>query len=141
MILSLLACAPAPLDVDIQTTEDIRAACEENTPTDVELSVTFGGLDEGCPFGEDDNLPEENGIFTARIEQTEELELPEGGVICDLDFDFEGASGGEGQAREYDDNFLLTLNDAVRAARPQSFRAPINRERQLTPSNAKVPYS
>ena len=116
MFLFLLACNPAELSVDIQTTEDIRELCEANEPTDLELSVTFEALDQGCPWGEDDNLEPEQAVFTARIEQTEALELPEGGVICDLEFDFEGASGGEGQAMEYDDNFLLSLNDAVLAA-------------------------
>ncbi len=116
MILSLFACIPANLDVKpLETTEDIRAACEDNEPTDVELSVTFTELNEGCPFGEDDNLPAEDARFTARIEQVEELDLPAGGVICDLEFDFDGVSGGEGQPMQYDDNFLLALNDAVLA--------------------------
>lgn len=108
----LVACGG---NLKFETTEDIRYACEEYTPEDVELSVTFEALDQGCPFGEGENMPAEDAIFTARIEQVEALEIPEGGVICDLAFDFGGVSGGQGQDMEYDDNFLLALNDAVLA--------------------------
>lgn len=108
----LIACAG---QVDIQTTDDVRDVCEAGTPTDVELSVTFEALDGGCPFGEDDNLDAQDATFSARIEQVDALELPEGGVVCDLDFDFQGLDPSFEQEMEYDDNFILTFNDVVLA--------------------------
>ncbi|MCB9761822.1 MAG: hypothetical protein H6739_18475 [Alphaproteobacteria bacterium] len=113
-LLMLLVACKGSLVFD--TTDDIRAACEANEPQDVELSVTFEGLNEGCPWNSEDNLSRTDAMFTARIEQVESLDIPEGGVICDLEFDFGGISGGEGQSMLYDDNFLFALNDAVLAA-------------------------
>ena len=69
-----------------------------------------------CSFGAFDNLPEENAVFTARIEDRTELELPEGAVICGLEFDFEGIDGGQAQDMEYDDNFLFLFGDVVLAS-------------------------
>lgn len=57
----------------------------------------------------------QDAIFTARIEQWGALEIPEGGVICDLGFDFDAVDPSLQQDIEYDDNFLLTFNDVVLA--------------------------
>ena len=58
----LIGCAGS---LKIETVEDIREACENNTPEDLELSVTFTALNEGCPFGEGDNL-EASGARSSR---------------------------------------------------------------------------
>ena len=115
LIVLMAACGGRITLEEIETADDIRTACEDYEPEDVDLSVTFEELDDGCPFGEDDNLPAENGVFTARIEQYAALELPEGGVICDLEFDFTGLDPSFEQEMEYDDNFLMTFNDVVLA--------------------------
>lgn len=113
MFLLLMACSG---QLEITTAEELREACESGDPVDTELSVTFEALNGGCPFGEDDNLPAEQAVFTARIEQTEALTLPEGGVLCGLEFDFEGIDPSFEQEITYDDNFMLNFNDVVLAA-------------------------
>lgn len=112
IILLLTACSGM---LRIESTDDLAEACETYEPEPLELTITFEKLDEGCPFGEDDNLPEDNGYFTARIEQDKTLDLPEGAIICDLEFDFE-VNQLSGQSIEYDDNFVFTFNDVVLAA-------------------------
>jgi hypothetical protein len=115
LVLLTLACSGKITLEEIETAEDIRTACEEYEAEDVTLSVTFEELDDGCPFGEGDNNDAANGYFSARIEQVASLDLPEGGVICDLAFDFTGLDPSFEQEMEYDDNFLMTFNDVVLA--------------------------
>ncbi|MCP4870214.1 MAG: hypothetical protein GY898_16030 [Proteobacteria bacterium] len=101
---------------DIVTVEDLREACESEEPQDVELEVFFADPQQLCPFDEDDNLPREEGAMTARIEQVASVVLPEGGVACDLAFDFQGIDPSTEQIMVYDDHFLLTFNDVVLAS-------------------------
>jgi len=112
------ACAAGKLTLgDIETEEDIAEACEEHEPLSVTLEVLFEAQTEACPWGEGDNLPEmENGVFTARVEQTEALEMPASAVICDMTFDFAGLVPGEIQVMVYDDHFFFTFNGIVLAA-------------------------
>ena len=62
LFVMLLACAGS---LKIETVEDVREACENYEPQDLELSVTFTALNEGCPFGEGDNL-EASGARSSR---------------------------------------------------------------------------
>ncbi len=125
-VLAVVGCASGDLDGDgegktgqdsfqIESTEDIEQICSEGNPINVTLQVEFPALDPDCPFGEGDNLPETQGVISARVEQLVELELPEGVVVCDLSFDFLGLSGGVGTPMEYDDNFWFTFDDVVLA--------------------------
>jgi len=99
----------------INSTDDIATACSEGDPISVTLEVEFPATDPDCPFGEGDNMDIENGVITARVEQFDSLELPEGVVVCDLAFDFQGITGGEGTPMVYDDNFWFTFDDVVLA--------------------------
>lgn len=124
-LLVLAACASGEGESDdgktgdnsfnIDSTDDIEELCTEGDPVTVTLAVEFPATDPSCPFGEGDNLPEENGVITARVEQTVSLGLPEGVVVCDLAFDFQGITGGEGTPMVYDDNFWFTFDDVVLA--------------------------
>lgn len=123
--LLLVGCSTGELDgdetktgedsINIDTVEDIETLCAEGNPISVTLEVEFPAMDPNCPFGEGDNLEQAQGLITARVEQTATLELPEGVVVCDLSFDFQGISGGEGTPMEYDDNFWFTFDDVVLA--------------------------
>jgi len=114
--LLLAGCNGDGLLGSIETIEDLRDACEANEPQDVELEVFFENPDRMCPFGEDDNLPREQGVMTARIEQVATVQLPDGGLACDMEFDFQGIDPSTEQIMEYDDNFVLTFNDVVLAS-------------------------
>ncbi len=114
--LLIAGCDGSGLLGSIETVEDLRSACEAGEPQDVELEIFFEDPDRMCPFGEGDNLRREQGVMTARIEQTAEVELPAGGLACDLEFDFQGIDPSTEQIMEYDDNFLLTFNDVVLAS-------------------------
>ena len=101
---------------DINDEDDIATLCEEGEPETFTAVVRFEALSGGCPFGEGDNLDDAQGFMTARIEQTVPVELPDTSVICDVAFDFQAVSGGEGTPMVYDDNFIFTFNDVVLAA-------------------------
>lgn len=103
-------------DVNLDDADDVEDLCNEQEPETLTFLIEFEALDGGCPFGEGDNLDDAQGVMTARIEQTESLSLPSSAVICDVTFDFQGVSGGEGTPMVYDDNFLFTFNDVVLAA-------------------------
>jgi hypothetical protein len=95
--------------------EDIEQLCNEEAPISVKLAVEFPATDPDCPWDTADNLPIEQGAITARIEQTAELALPEGVVVCGMDYDFLGPSGGTGTPIVYDDNFYFTFDDVLLA--------------------------
>lgn len=100
----------------IDSVDDLRAACDDLEPEDVELQVQFQGLTGGCDFGAKDNLPADQGVLTARKAQFVNLELPSGGVACDLDFDFGGFDPSLEQVVRYDDHFFLTFAGVVLAS-------------------------
>lgn len=102
--------------VDLGDAGDVADLCEEEEPETVTLTVEFPATSGGCDWGEDGNLDPSQGIVTARLEQTDSLELPDDAVICDVTFDFEGITGGEGTPMVYDDNFFFTFNGVVLAA-------------------------
>ena len=116
LTLSAIGCDGTGILGEIDTVEDLRDLCERVTPEDVELEIFFENPNRMCPFGEDDNLPRTQGVMTARIEQTASVELPAGGVACDLAFDFQGIDPSTEQIMQYDDNFLLMFNDVVLAS-------------------------
>ncbi len=101
--------------IEIESPEDIAVVCDEETPEEHFLSVQFEASSSGCPWGMEGNLPPENGQWSARLEQTQTLNLPESAIICDLEFDFQGLDGGQAQDMEYDDNFLFLFNGVVLA--------------------------
>lgn len=101
---------------DIEDERDIETLCEEGSPETYTAVVRFEALRGGCPFGEGDNLDEAQGYMTARIEQTAPIALPDQAVICDVAFDFQAVSGGQGTPMVYDDHFIFTFNDVVLAS-------------------------
>ena len=115
LLLALACNNRGSLELTLESAEDIAEACAENEPEDILVTVAFQEQPGPCSFGAFGNLEEEQGVFTARIESTAELEIPEGSVICDLEFDFEGIDGGQAQDMEYDDNFLLVFGGTVLA--------------------------
>ena len=100
----------------ITDAEDIQEVCESGTPQTLQLLVEFAAPPPGCDWGEDGNLEREDLSIRARREQVDSLELPGNVVICDVEFDFEGVSGGEGTPMVFDDAFLFTFNDVVLVA-------------------------
>lgn len=102
--------------IDIGDAGDVADLCEEAEPELVALTVSFPAPSSGCDFGEDGNDEAADGYVTARLEQTDSLELPDEAVICDVAFDFAGINGGEGTPMVYDDHFLFMFNGVVLAA-------------------------
>jgi hypothetical protein len=116
-VLLSLACNRGKVSLsDLEDEDDILDACEEYETSVAEVQVVFPATTDACPWGEGDNIDAANGVFTARVEQDEALDLPEDSVICDLDFDFSGLVPDEVQVMVYDDHFFFTFNDIVLAA-------------------------
>lgn len=112
-----LACQSGKVSLgDLEEPEDILDACESSDPEEISIQVLFPAQRDTCPWGEGDNQDAEGGVFTARVEQTQALELPENAVICDMTLDFSGLVPGEIQVMAYDDHFFYTFNDVVLAA-------------------------
>ena len=113
----LLACNSGKVSIeDLEDAGDIEDACDEYELEELTLEVVFPAQTGTCPWGEDNNMDPESGVFTARIEELQQLELPEQSVICDMAFDFSGLVPGEVQFLTYDDHFFFTFNDIVLAA-------------------------
>ena len=100
----------------IEDAEDVQNACDENADSILTetFTVEFETTTGGCPWGQADNLDEQQGVLTARVEQIESLDLDEI-IICDMEFNFAGEAGLE-QDIEYDDNFLFIFNGVVLAS-------------------------
>ncbi len=94
---------------------DVGDLCAESAPATTTIPVVFDAYDDGCPWGEGDNLKAEDAHCTARYEQTESIDIGTGAVICDVAFDFQ-LEGGDVNRMEYDDNFFFTFDDVVLAA-------------------------
>jgi len=107
----------------IDSVEALRAACDEHEVETLELDVFFPAV-HGCEWGVGDNWDATSGVVAARSEQVAELEIPAGGVVCGLDFEFAGVDPGFEQVMEYDDHFLLNFNEVVLAA---SYGAMVDR--------------
>ena len=114
--LGFVGCDGSGILGEIETVEDLRTACEAGTPEDVELEISFPNPNQMCPFGEDDNLERTQGVMTARIEQYAEVQIPDGGLACDMEFDFQGIDPSTEQIMQYDDHFVLAFNDVVLAS-------------------------
>jgi len=103
---------------DIDDAGDVEDACddyEDFIETD-EVRIIFEATTGECPWDEDDNISEEDTYLTARIEQSEVLDLDTEVVICDMALDLSGLALGQIQLMVYDDYFFFTFNDVVLAS-------------------------
>lgn len=95
-------------------------ACARGNIRSVPLDVSFPERAPGCAWGEDGNRSPDQGVVTARAEQSAALALD--GAICGLDFDFSVDRGDADAAADdepllrYDDGFLLTFDDVILVA-------------------------
>ena len=60
-----------------------------------------------CAFAMADNLPVQQGIVTARVEQNINIDIPNNTAICEMQFQFLD------QQLRYDDTFILALNSVI----------------------------
>ena len=123
--LALLACEPISLggkdSADaLESADDVAALCASQTPETTNLIITFDEENSDCPWGEDDNVDAEDGVYTARIESTEALTLPADAVICDVGYNFQ-IDPATAQEMRYDDHMVLNFNDVVIAASTRQF--------------------
>jgi hypothetical protein len=73
-------------------------------------SINFEKPKYTCEWGVNGNLEKKNGYFQARIEQSSQINLPKGAIICDAEFKFQK------QSMRYDDHFILTMNNILLAS-------------------------
>jgi len=71
------------------------------------FDIVFDDPGYDCLWGQAGNSPTRDKYVTARIEQPEGLSLPQGHVVCALDFSFER------QRFRYDDHILVHFNDIL----------------------------
>lgn len=98
--------------LDLTDAESIREMCKDGSYDVSSFEVTFPKLEPDCPWNENGNMGQVNGQLTVRVEQTTTLEMPDGAVACDLDFDFTGGEGAY-QNMEYDDFIFLVFDGVV----------------------------
>jgi hypothetical protein len=114
----LAACADDDKRIDLddlETIEDVAEVCEDEEPETATLTVTFEETEVGCGgFGENGNLPENNGYISARTEQVESLDV--GNVLlCGTAYEFQ-PNPEEAITMYYDDDFFFTFDDIVVAS-------------------------
>ena len=107
--------------VSLEGDEDADAIdelCDDNKDflQDQTVEIVFEAVTDDCPWGEGDNLDIEDTYLTARIEQSEALDIDDEVLLCDLEFDLTGLVPGEVQLLHYDDYFFFTFNDVVMAS-------------------------
>ena len=103
---------------DIEDAGDVEQACEdyEDLIETDEIRIVFEETTGECPWGEGDNLDQENLYLVARVEQVEGLDLDDEVVLCDMELDLSGLALGQIQVMVYDDYFFFTFNDVVLAS-------------------------
>ncbi len=113
-----ITCGPGTHEVDgrcvldITDLESIRELCRDEPYDTAVFEVLFPALEPDCPWNEGDNTAMAEAALTARVEQELILELPEGAVLCDIEFDF-ASSGDVYQEMLYDDDIFLTFDGVV----------------------------
>lgn len=124
----LTACGSGTIDVSrLETPEDIADACERYEPDLVTLTVEVPARPPGCDWGQGDNLEMAQGRVTARTEDYVDLQLPDAGVVCGLQFEFQVDPQVE-PTMEYDDHMFFLFNDVVLASSNADLVEPMPRE-------------
>lgn len=91
---------------DLESPADVAALCADRSLSQISFDVFIDDEGPGCNWGSDGNIDEDQGVYTARREDSYVVEGLENTVLCSLDFDFNGDF-------TYDDDFFLTWNDAI----------------------------
>jgi hypothetical protein len=126
----LLALTSCKGNVDINSSDDLAEACETLDQEEEVINITFLTADDGCEWEEDGNGERTQGVLSARREDIESMAFPEGGVACDLDFDFSGLNPDFEQEIVYDDHFLLTFNDVILASSSRQIVEQLEQEEE-----------
>ena len=94
-------------DLMIEDGEQVLDLCErlEKDTHSQDIEFRYQGLI--CPWGEGENLSKDDGRITARTEQSMQLNLPDGAVICNFDLEFPV------QEVRYDDHIYILMNEYV----------------------------
>lgn len=101
-----------------ETADEIDELCDDHKSGILEedVQVVFERTTEDCPWGVDGNQNMLDTYLTARVEQTEALDVTDKLLLCDMDLDMSGLVPGEVQLLHYDDYFFFTFNDIVLAS-------------------------
>jgi len=101
--LLLLAGCAVP---DLESPADVAELCADRSLSQVSFDVFIDDEGPGCNWGSDGNIDEDQGVYTARREDSYAVEGLENTVLCTLDFDFNGDF-------TYRDDFFLMWNQVV----------------------------
>ncbi len=108
-----------------QAADALALLCGEKENEIHEQTITFEEQTDTCPWGDDDNNPDNGNItpdieqrISSRLEESIKLDLPPGALLCSmaLDFKTEDSGSDRGQLMYYDDEIFLTLNSVILAA-------------------------
>lgn len=103
---------PTPEVVDGgEVTEDNEAdvipSCGTSKLSEQIIDVSFNSSESTCQWNADGNLGKRNKYIQARREEVQNLDLPSGATICDMEFEFVE------QTFHYDDHVIMTFNDRI----------------------------
>jgi len=85
---------------------DVATYCADRSVQTFDTTITIPAATAGCAWDSGDNVSEEQGVYTARVESFEAIPDLADATICALDFDFS-------RGFEFDDDVFLTWNRAV----------------------------
>lgn len=136
---------PPNIDIpDVKDPDEILKNCEDAQAKgymEAPMTVTIvfadtrqeSGRSQVCEFNKNGNIGMINDFLTARYEQVQQLQLPQGADLCDLEFSMDI------QQLKYDDIFYLTLNDRVLASNHRASVEQLEVESIDLPGGAEVP--
>ncbi len=85
-----------------------------NNTTEISWSADFPATGTGsCDWGNNGNLPDEQGQISARREQEAVYTVPDGSAICAVRPAFQSNQGGYQTTFNFDDDVMLVYNDYV----------------------------
>ena len=96
------------LDVDLYQPPQ---TCENTKSTPYTFQLSFDEVQPGCEWNTDGNLSPAEGQLTARITQTQDVDIASFTAICSLSLDFDPHKSG--QSIYYDDELFLMINGIV----------------------------
>ena len=101
---------PEPPEMQEPPITEIVQNCENLTQQTHATQITFNPPGKTCEWNQNGNLGKFDRYFQARIEQSQNLNLPAGALVCGASFDFVQ------QDFRYDDQFLFLFNDNLIAS-------------------------
>lgn len=97
------------------TPEELKKMCDNQTRVPFTQKIVFAEPQDSCTWNANGNIAINDGVFTARREEYQSLNLPDKSLLCEMNLDFV-TNNPNGQQMYYDDEIFVTFNNVILAA-------------------------